>query len=1161
MAAGVSDLGDAGRTMAGMTGSSLQFGLLGAFRVERDGREADLGPRLQRTLLAILVVDAGHVVPVDRLIDLLWRDEPPAAAIASVQAYVSQLRRVLEPGRPARAPARVLVTQDPGYVLRVADDQVDALRFQALVRQAHNNLAAGQPGAAAARLEDAFALWLGDPLAEFADEPWAVPAVARLTEAHDLATEDRIGAWLALGRHAEAAAELEAMVEARPLRERRWGQLIVASYRCGRQADALRAYQRCRTVLAEELGLEPGPELRRLEAAVLAQDPSLDWRPPTAAAGPVAPGAQPARAERPPAFPPPAPRQEEGQPGPSLVGRDAELAHLRGRLRDATAGHGGAVVLVGEPGAGKTTIAEAAAHIAGGTGFISAWGRCPDASSTPAYWPWSQVLRALPDGPRVAAARQRLDGDVEGEAESEDGVRQFRAYQAVTAALGEAAADAPVLAVVDDLHAADEASLALLQLLAGDLHRMPALLLFTVRNTEPVPSVGQALGELLRHPGTERVAVSAFEPADVAALLERLTVRPPDDGVVSALMDRTGGNPFYATELVRLVSSEHRSRPLTAGDVLAVDVPSGIRDVLLRRVHRLPDDTQSLLMVAAVAGRELQPELLEQVTGLDAEQLLLNLEPAIAAGLVTAAEAGWGFRFRHPLIHESLRASAGQVERARLHARVAAGLEDASPTGTAAGLAQLAYHYLSAGPFGDPAKAVKYAREAAGWAVRQGAWQDAARHLEQALTAISPARPDADAIRCDVLVELAQARRSGSMIAEAHAALEESISLADRIGDEDRVLAAAVAFGAPALWGSREWGETDTRLVALLERQLDRIAGTDPARRVRILSTLAGELSFGEMVVRSWGYAEEALGIARQIGQPDELGIAISGYLLAGLGTDRLAERRAVIDEMLGDDGPVLTPAAQALLRASRLTERIRSGELARFDAEFPPAWGLAADVLHSPELQAQLRFAQACRYFVAGDAERGAEIAEHTFRTMADATGPWRQPAGFVSESTRLLITGTLADHAEELAARLARPDHPSVPHLAAPAAALAFAQRGDLRAAREIVSGWFTPPPQSWTWIQAVAYWAQVATALGEPDPGWLHEQLAPHAGELAVVGVGADCGGAVDSLLAGLAWRLGRADEAAERARAGLALETRVGSGIWITRTKGLIDRISA
>jgi DNA-binding SARP family transcriptional activator len=137
--------------MPEMTGDSrLRFGVPGAFRVGRDGQEVDPGPRLQRTLLAILVVDAGHVVAVDRLIDLLWREGPPAAAIASVQAYISQLRRVVEPGRPPRAPARVLVIQDPRYLLRVTDDQVDALQFQALARTADNDLAGGQPAAAAA---------------------------------------------------------------------------------------------------------------------------------------------------------------------------------------------------------------------------------------------------------------------------------------------------------------------------------------------------------------------------------------------------------------------------------------------------------------------------------------------------------------------------------------------------------------------------------------------------------------------------------------------------------------------------------------------------------------------------------------------------------------------------------------------------------------------------------------------------------------------------------------------------------------------------------------------------------------------------------------------------------------------------------------------------
>jgi DNA-binding CsgD family transcriptional regulator len=159
------------------------------------------------------------------------------------------------------------------------------------------------------------------------------------------------------------------------------------------------------------------------------------------------------------------------------------------------------------------------------------------------------------------------------------------------------------------------------------------------------------------------------------------------------------------------------------------------------------------------------------------------------------------------------------------------------------------------------------------------------------------------------------------------------------------------------------------------------------------------------------------------------------------------------------------------------------------------------------------------------------------------------------------MLLTGTLADHAEQIAARLARPDHPSVPHLAAPAAALGFAQGGDAERARQIAARWFAPPPWSWTWMQAIAYWAQVAAIVGTPDPAWLYDQLARHAGELAIVGVAADCGGAVDSLLAGLALRIGRLDKATEHAQAGLAMDTRVGSEIWINRTNDLINRIAA
>jgi hypothetical protein len=278
---------------------------------------------------------------------------------------------------------------------------------------------------------------------------------------------------------------------------------------------------------------------------------------------------------------------------------------------------------------------------------------------------------------------------------------------------------------------------------------------------------------------------------------------------------------------------------------------------------------------------------------------------------------------------------------------------------------KLAYHYLSAGPVGDPAKAVRYAREAAVQAVGQGAWQDAARHLEQALTVLSPALPDADAIRCDVLVELGQARRSAGLVRQAHRAFDESISLADRIGDEDRMLAAAVAFGAPQWWGPREWGETDPRLITLLEWQLDRIGDSDPARRIRILATLATELYFDQAAFRGSTYATQALEAARQLGRPDEFAIAVSAYLWSAEVTQNWAQLRAVLDEMLTGRRTDLTALGHAVLSCHQLQDRIRRGDLGRFDTEFEQAWHLATDVLHSPELQTQMLATRAFRHAV----------------------------------------------------------------------------------------------------------------------------------------------------------------------------------------------------
>ena len=248
----------------------MRFCVLGPLEAYADGRSVAVGGGRQRALLALLLVHAGEVVSRDRLIEELWAGEPPPGGPQSLDVYLSRLRRAF---REAGA-GDVLATRAPGYVLHA--EQTDARRFEALAAEGRDALAAGEAGRAARVLAEALALWRGAAYAEVADESWALAEAGRLAELRLSATEDRIEADLSLGRHAALVPELELLVSREPIRERLVGQLMLALYRSGRQAGALAAYRAVRRSLVEELGLEPGPELRRLEAAMLAQDPSLE---------------------------------------------------------------------------------------------------------------------------------------------------------------------------------------------------------------------------------------------------------------------------------------------------------------------------------------------------------------------------------------------------------------------------------------------------------------------------------------------------------------------------------------------------------------------------------------------------------------------------------------------------------------------------------------------------------------------------------------------------------------------------------------------------------------------------------------------------------------------------------------------------------------------
>ena len=244
----------------------MHFRILGPLEVVEDGRSLELGGPRQRALLAILLLRANQVVSADRLIDELWGGDAPRTAAKAAQVYVSKLRKQIGDAR--------LATRAPGYVLLLDKSELDLFEFERLVGEARQ----ADPGKASELLREALALWRGEPLGDLGYEAFAQTEIARLEELRLTAVEERVDADLAAGRHRELLGELEALVAAHPLRERFAGQLMLALYRAGRQADALQAYKATRRILSEELGLEPTPALQRIEKAILTQDPELDPR-------------------------------------------------------------------------------------------------------------------------------------------------------------------------------------------------------------------------------------------------------------------------------------------------------------------------------------------------------------------------------------------------------------------------------------------------------------------------------------------------------------------------------------------------------------------------------------------------------------------------------------------------------------------------------------------------------------------------------------------------------------------------------------------------------------------------------------------------------------------------------------------------------------------
>jgi DNA-binding SARP family transcriptional activator len=255
---------------------AVEYRILGPLEVIDDGQPISLGPAKQRTLLAVLVTRANEAVSTDELVDALWGSEPPASAPNAIQVHISHLRRTLEAGDGPPKGGRVLVTKSPGYMLRVGEEELDANRFERLVEDGRRAMRGGDMDLAGRHFYRALRLWRGSALSDYTYEPFAQAAIARLEELKISAIQDRIEADLDLGHHGDFVGELDGLVKSYPMRERLRGQLMLARYRCGRQAEALEVARETRRALADELGIDPAPDLQELESAILNQDPALD---------------------------------------------------------------------------------------------------------------------------------------------------------------------------------------------------------------------------------------------------------------------------------------------------------------------------------------------------------------------------------------------------------------------------------------------------------------------------------------------------------------------------------------------------------------------------------------------------------------------------------------------------------------------------------------------------------------------------------------------------------------------------------------------------------------------------------------------------------------------------------------------------------------------
>jgi DNA-binding SARP family transcriptional activator/tetratricopeptide (TPR) repeat protein len=1101
--------------------------------VELDGVELvrSLRGRQVPLLLAYLVLSRSRSVGRDELIEAIWPERAPRSQDGALRTLLSRLRSGLGNEILVGRDELVLALPEPAWVDIEAAAAEARRAIEALVR------------------DDARAAWAlaqvplniaSRGLLPGVQAAWLEPHRRELAEIRleSLEVIGRAGLSLGGGQISSVERAARALIETAPYRESGYVLLMGALEARGNVAEGLRVFDRLRGLLREELGTSPSPEAMAAHERLLHPGRAIGERSPpaTAAAGDGVPRRLPL------------PPEIRGQPTAALVGRRDELEELRSWW--AEAGSERVLMASGDAGIGKTRLLAEIARHAHGEGAIVLAGRAPEETVVP-YQPFLEAighyafnapledLRAVTrdcgaDLERlIPEIRRRLPHGFPATRPdpADPETDRYRLFEAVAALLGQIAASSSLLVVLDDLHWSDRPTLLLLRHLARAPQATGLRILGAYRAGEHGAEGLRAALAGLRHERLVReLEVRGLAERDATQLVRLRTAGTPSAAFTRALYAGTEGNPFFIEEMVRhLADSGVRSQDAGAGELRRFGLPEGVRGVLSRRLDRLDEDGLECLKVASVIGRDFDSSLLETVLGFDEERFLRALEGALDAGLVAESPGEHGrYTFAHTLVRETLYAAMSSDRRTRVHRRVGTALEQLRDPP----LGALALHFTRAAEPGDAERAIRYALAAGAQATAMLANEEAAEHYARALEVLERSDPDALERRCELLVELGEARVRSGERPSAWVVFREAAALAGRLGDG--ALLARAAIGA-----SRRFiqppGVIDDELIALLEQALEMTPSDLSVTRVILITRLCGALYFcTERRDDMRRLSAEATAIAVRLGDPTATSLAAAArrraYWGPGNREQRLADSTQLLRSAREAGDLELTLQGHAWL----VVDLLESGDRTAVDAQ------VAAFEAGARELRQPI-FLWSCAVWRAMLALLDGRLAEAD-RLAAEALSSGIMPEGITAPqyyAIQLLGIRREQGRMAELEAAV-REMVASNPLRLAWRSGLAtlLCDSGRQDEARELLAGMapeFKAVPPDGDWMITFALLADVAADLDDAEQAVrLYELLSPYRDGHVVFGHAAVCFGPVERYLGRLALTMGDLDRAQEHLR---------------------------